>query len=283
MSKDRKDWMSLNDDERKFLTFILAFFSQADGIIVENLIEHFQRETNEYKEANAFYSMQNAMETIHNETYSIMIETFIQDFQERKKALNAIDNYPSIKKLAEWMFEWMDEERPLMDRVIAFACVEGIFFSGAFCAIYWIKKSNRLRGLCKANEFIARDEALHTEFAVALYHHYTSVVKRSQKLSQKTVHDIIKSSMSVVEEFIRDALHVELIGMNSKDMITYVQCTADRLAVSLGYDKIYKVENPFDWMVLIALSNKTNFFEDTVSEYSKVKDNDFTFTTDEPF
>ncbi len=280
MGKDRSDWLSLEPAERKFLTFILAFFAQADGIVIENLIENFQRETSEIKEVNAFYCMQNAMEMIHNETYSMMIETFIQDLQEREKALNAIDNYPSIKKIADWMMMWMKSDSPLMERVIAFACVEGIFFSGAFCAIYWIKKSNKLRGLCKANEFIARDEALHTEFAIALYHHYTSVGKRAPLLDQKVVYSIIGSAMNVAEEFIRDALHVELIGMNAEEMIQYVKCTADSLITSLGYEALYNVENPFDWMMMIALPNKTNFFEDTVSEYSKNKKNDFNFTTE---
>lgn len=283
MEKDRYDWLSLQKDEIQFLTFVLAFFAQADGIVIENLVEHFQKETSTIKEANAFYCMQNAIETIHNETYSMMIETFIQDLKEREKALNAIDNYPSIKKIAEWMTKWMNSEAPLMERIIAFACVEGIFFSGAFCAIYWIKKSNKLRGLCKANEFIARDEALHTEFAIALYHHYTSVEKKADLLSQKTVHYIISSAMAVVEEFIRDALKVELIGMNANEMMEYVKCTADSLITSLGYDKIYNAENPFDWMMLIALPNKTNFFEDTVSEYSKVTKTDWSFVTNSKF
>lgn len=283
MSKDREDWINLDEGTQKFLTFVLSFFAQADGIVIENLIENFQRETNEYKEANAFYCMQNAIETIHNETYSLMIETFIQDLKERERALNAIDNYPSIRKIAEWMMKWMHSGRPLMERVIAMACVEGIFFSGAFCAIYWIKKSNKLRGLCKANEFIARDEALHTEFAIALYHHYTSVVNKCPLLEEDIVHSIIKESMEVSENFIRDALNVELIGMNADEMIKYVRCTADRLSMSLGYDKIYGAENPFDWMMLIALPNKTNFFEDTVSEYSKVKTSNFEFEVSDDF
>lgn len=277
-SKDRYQWVNeLNNDERQFLTFVLAFFAQADGIVIENLMENFQKETSEIKEANAFYSIQNAIETIHNETYSIMIETFIQDIKERQKAFEAIDNYPSIKKIADWMFKWMDSSRPLLERIIAFACVEGIFFTGAFCAIYWIKKSNRLRGLCKANEFIARDEALHTEFAIALYHHYTLVLKQYQCLDQKIVHNIIKEAMDVIEEFIRDALNVKLIGMNADDMVTYVKCAADNLSTSLAYDPIYNVQNPFDWMIMITMTNQTNFFEDTVSEYSKVKKDNFEF------
>lgn len=281
---DRRDWLSLNNNERKFLTFVLAFFAQADGIVIENLFENFQRETSDIKEANAFYSIQNAIETIHNETYSKLIETFIQDLDQREKAFAAIDNYPSIKKLAEWMMKWMNSDIPLPQRVIAFACVEGIFFSGAFCAIYWIKKTNKLRGLCKANEFIARDEALHTEFAIALYHHLTSVIHKFDPLDETIVHNIIKSAMEVSEEFINDALNVELIGMNSKDMIQYVKCTADRLSTSLGYSEIYNTKNPFDWMLLIVLPNKTNFFEDSVSEYSKGNSNEtYIFSITENF
>lgn len=281
-SKDRSDWLSLSDDVKRFLTFVLSFFAQADGLVIENLFENFQKETSDYKEIVAFYSIQNAIETIHNETYSVMIETFIQDLEERKKAFNAIDNYGSIKKMAEWIMTWMKSDRPLLERVIAFACVEGIFFSGAFCAIYWIKKSNKLRGLCKANEFIARDEALHTDFAIALYHHYTSVVKTIPQLQEEVVHGIITSAIEVSENFIRDALKVELIGMNADEMMQYVKCTADRLLSSLGFKKLYGVANPFDWMIMITLPNKTNFFEDTVSEYAKV-DSDFTFKITEQF
>lgn len=281
-SKDRGDWMKLEAGEREFLTFVLAFFAQADGLVIENLFENFQRETSDIKEANAFYSIQNAIETIHNETYSTMIETFIQDYGQRQKAFNAIDNYPSIKKIADWILKWMDPKLPLLERIVAFACVEGIFFSGAFCAIYWIKKSNRLRGLCKANEFIARDEAIHTQFAVALYHFYT-MVRMMESLTQGRIEEIIGSAIEVIEEFIRNALRVELISMNADDMMKYVKCTADVLVTSLGFEKMYSAENPFDWMLLITLPNKTNFFEDTVSEYSKVAKSDFKFTTTEDY
>jgi len=177
----------------------------------------------------------------------------------------------------------MHSDKSLLERIIAFACVEGIFFSGAFCAIYWIKKSNRLRGLCKANEFIARDEAIHTLFAIALYHHYTLLSKKYKLLDEQVVHNIIREALEVSEEFIREALNVDLIGMSADDMIEYVKCTADFLATELGYDPVYGAKNPFDWMKLIAMENKTNFFEDTVSEYSKVKQNDFNFKTDVNF
>jgi ribonucleoside-diphosphate reductase subunit M2 len=282
--KDRSDWLSLKDDERRFLTFVLSFFAQVDGIIIENLNENFQRETSEFKEVVAFYNIQNAMETIHNETYSLMIETFIQDINERNRALDAINHFPSIRNISDWIRTWMDPNIPLMERIIAFSCVEGILFTAAFTAIYWIKKSNLLRGLCKANEFIARDEAIHTNFAVALYHHYTRVVKKFPILSQEKVHKIISDAVNVSEVFIRDALRVDLIGMNAEDMLEYVKCTANWLATSFAYDKVYEnAKNPFPWMLLITMQNKTNFFEDSVSEYSKTKSYDYTFTTAEPF
>lgn len=274
MIDDRKDWESLNPNEKKFLTFILAFFAQADGIIIENIMENFQKETSYIKEANSFYSMQNAIETIHNETYSVMIETFIQDPIEKNKALNAIQNYGSIKRMADWMRVWMDPKIPIMERIVAFICVEGIFFTGAFCAIYWIKRSNKLNGLCKANEFIARDEALHTRFGIALYHIMSSTKNR---LSFTTVNTIINSAIEINETFIRDALCVDLIGMNANDMIKYVKCTADYILDQLGYKRIYNVYNPFDFMNLIVLDNKTNFFEDIVSEYTGPRTNDYTF------
>lgn len=283
MSTDRKDWLELSEDERKFITFILAFFAQADGLVIENLVTNFQRETSEFKEANAFYAMQNAIETIHNEVYSLLIETLIQDIDERNRAMNAIQNYPSIKTIADWMIKWMDSSRPLLERIIAFACIEGIIFNGAFCAIYWIKKKNKLNGLTKANEWIARDEAIHTMFAVALYYHYTEVIGRFPRLSGKIVHSIVKSVMEVAENFIRKAMCVELIGMDADSMIEYVKCTADHLVSSLGYEKIYDAKNPFDWMIMITLSNKTNFFEDSVSEYSHVQNIDMTFDPNAAF
>jgi ribonucleotide reductase beta subunit family protein with ferritin-like domain len=282
--QDRLDWLSLNENETKFLTFVLSFFSQVDGLVIENLFENFQRETSHIKEANAFYSIQNAIETIHNETYSILIDTFIQDLNERQKALSAIENYPSIKAIADWIIKWMDSSIPLTERIVAFACVEGVFFSSAFCAIYWIKNTNKLRGLCKANELIARDEAIHTEFAIALYHHLTNTVKEFPLLETSRVHEIVSSAVEVSSSFVKDALQVELIGINSEEMIMYVKCTSDRLVDSLGYETMYNLNSPFPWMQLISLPNKTNFFEDTVSEYSKVEASQtFDFTLDEKF
>lgn len=284
-SRDRSDWDNLDEGTKTFIKFILFFFAQADGIVNENLITHFKKETSFFKEATFFYSAQEYIETIHNETYSILIETFIRDRQEKLKGYNAIQHYPSIKKIADWIFEWMNSERPLVERVIAFACVEGIFFSSAFAAIYWIKRRNVLQGLCKANEWIARDEALHTEFAVELYHELTGADKpRFSRLPEDTIHSIIKSAVSVSENFVHDALQVDLIGMNADDMVNYVKCTGDVLSMSFGYNPIYEIDNPFTWMSVISLPNRTNFFEGKVSEYAKpagdTHDTDFDLDTD---
>ena len=282
-SGDREDWESLDDNSREYLKFNLFFFVQFDGVINENLIEHFKRETSDYKEAQFFYAAQEFMEVGHNETYSMLIETFIRDPKEKAKAFNAIKHYPSIRKIADWVFEWMRSDRPLIERVIAFACVEGMFFSGAFAGIYWIKTKNILKGLCKANEFIARDEALHTEFAIALYHVLTAIDKKYEPLSEERVHEIISGAMDAAEEFNRDALKVNLIGLNADDMVDYVKCTANRLSESLGHQKIYNVINPFDWMAVIGLPNKTNFFESRVTEYGKQSAPDFDFDLDTDF
>jgi ribonucleoside-diphosphate reductase beta chain len=270
-SKDRSDWDKLDEETKKFVKFILFFFAQADGIVNENLIENFKKETSEYKEARNFYAAQEFIEVVHNETYSMLIETFIRDAEEKNRAFNAISHYPSIRKLANWMFQWMKSERSLVERIIAFACVEGIFFSGAFAGVYWIKRKNILPSLCKANEFIARDEALHTRFAVELYRVMTDVDHKFDRLPESVVHEIIGSATEVAEEFTRDALRVDLIGMNADDMVDYVKCTADNLSTSLGYNRIYEVENPFDWMLVIGLSNKANFFETRPTEYSRQK------------
>jgi ribonucleotide reductase beta subunit family protein with ferritin-like domain len=291
-SKDRRDWDLLDDDTRNFIKFILFFFAQADGIVNENLIENFKRETSCIKEARNFYAMQECIEVIHNETYSMLIETFIREPEEKKKGFNAIAHYPSIKKLADWAFEWMDSSIPLLERIIAFACLEGIFFSSAFAAVYWIKRRNTLASLCKANEFIARDEGIHTRFPTELYKILTSgefkmatqqwkdgIVRRvpgdgSQPLlrvNEHRVHAIIRSATCVQEEFLRDALRVDLIGMSADDMMEYVKCTADTVANLFGYSRIFHSSNPFEWMNIIGLPNKANFFETEVSEYSRAK------------
>lgn len=269
-AEDRHDWEEkLDKNSKRFLKFILCFFAQADGIVNENLVDNFIHETSVVKEAGKFYRWQAAMEQIHNETYSKLIEAFFRSREEKIKAYNAIHHYPSIRKISEWVFKWMDTDKPLAERIVAFACVEGIFFSSAFAAIYWIKKKNILKGLCQANEFIARDEALHTEFAIALYHIITGVENLSNSLSKEVVHSIISSATSTAEEFTREALRVDLIGMNAEEMIRYVKCTSDRLSISLGYGKIFNETNPFEWMDVIALPNKANFFETRVSEYGR--------------
>lgn len=278
---DRKDWKILDENTKTVVKFSLFFFAQFDGVVNENLIEYFKRETSFIKEAANFYSVQEFCEVGHNETYSNLIETLIVDPEEKRKAFNAIKYYPSIGKIAEWVFKWMDASIPLPERVVAFACLEGIFFSSAFATIYWIKRRNVLKGLCKANEFIARDEALHTEFAVALYHTITEgKFKRFDPLAREKVHEIISSAVAIISEFTRDALKVDMVDLSSEDMIKYVKCTADTLSTSLGFGKIYKVQNPYDWMLTMALPNKTNFFESRVSEYGKVKTSDFEFDLD---
>lgn len=268
-SADRYDWEKLDEDTKNFVKFILFFFAQADGIINENLIRNFTEETSVIKEAGKFYTAQQMCEVGHNETYSLLIESLIRDPKEKEMAYNAIHHFPSIGAIKDWMFKWMDRDIPLAERIIAFACVEGILFSSAFCGIYWIKKRNILPALCKANEFIARDEALHTEFGVALYHVFTSLKKICDKVPEHRAHAIIKEAVGVAENFTRSALKVELVGMNADDMIKYVKCTADRLLVSLGFSKYFNEKNPFDWMAVIGLPNKTNFFESRVTEYAR--------------
>lgn len=282
-TNDRQQWDSLDDEEREFIKFWLAFFSQADGIVCENLVKHFQSDTSHIKEVGWFYAAQNLMEVIHNKVYGQMIEVFIRDNEEKMQIRNAIHHYPSIQKIANWIMKWMDSSIPLPERVIAFACVEGIFFTGAFCAIYWLKRKNVLPGLSQANEWIARDEALHTKFAVTLYYTLTIVTKEYEEVGNQRIQEIIDSAMSVAEDFIRNALKVELVGMNADEMTEYVQCTADCLSTSFGAEKIYNKTNPFPWMLLISLPNKSNFFEKRVSEYGRMADNKYDYTLDGNF
>lgn len=275
-ASDRTDWLRLDRPTRKYIKFTIFFFAQFDGIIIENLVEHFKKETSFLKDAKNFYSAQEFMEVIHNETYGNLIVTYITDEHKRAKAFNAIKNYPSIRKIADWVLRWMDSGAPLLERVVAFACLEGIFFSSAFASIYWIKRRNILKALCKANEFIARDEALHTEFAVELYKVLASTGQHPP-LENARIHEIISDSVTVIEEFTRNALRVDLIDMNADDMVEYIKCTADTLSSSFGCGKIYKAKNPFDWMAVLGLSNKSNFFETTVSEYGTQGVADFTW------
>jgi ribonucleoside-diphosphate reductase subunit M2 len=273
LSKELASWQMLNANEQYFISMILAFFAASDGIVMENLAQRFMNEI-QLSEARSFYSFQIAMENIHSHTYSLLIETYIKDENEKNKLFNAIDNFPCIKKKALWAQKWInDASSNFATRLVAFACVEGIFFSGAFCSIYWLKKRGIMHGLTFSNELISRDEALHTEFAVLLYH------KLNNKLSENQIYTIVDEAVKIENEFICDALPCKLIGMNSNLMTQYIHFVADRLLMQLGCNKKYNVANPFDWMELISIENKTNFFESRVSEYAlanKTK-NDETF------
>jgi ribonucleotide reductase beta subunit family protein with ferritin-like domain len=261
LSKDLKDWDSLNDDEKHFISMILAFFAASDGIVLENLGVRFMTEV-KISEARAFYGFQIAMENIHSEMYSLLIDTYIKNKAKKDGLFHAIDNFECIKKKADWAMKWINQEDSFAERLVAFAAVEGIFFSGAFCSIYWLKKRGLMPGLTFSNELISRDEALHTEFAVLLYS------KLASKLSQERIYEIITEAVEIEKEFITDALPCRLIGMNAKLMKQYIEFVADRLFVQMGYEKYYKTANPFSFMELISLEGKTNFFEKRVGEYA---------------
>jgi ribonucleoside-diphosphate reductase beta chain len=263
LGSDKKDWDKLNKDEQHFLKYILAFFAAADGIVMENLVERFMKEV-QISEARSFYSFQNAMENIHSETYSLLIDCYIKDSLEKKMLLNSIETIPVIKKKAEWALKWIKSRTTsFAERLVAFAAVEGIFFSGAFCSIFWIKRRGLLPGLTFSNELISRDEGLHCDFACLLY----SMLRK--RLPESRIREIIMDAVEIEKEFIIDAIPVKLIGMNSKLMSQYIEFVSDRLVSELGYPKIYNVKNPFDWMEQISLQGKTNFFEKRVGEYQK--------------
>ena len=279
LTKDLVNWESLNQDERYFISMILAFFAASDGIVLENLASRFMNDV-QVSEARAFYGFQIAIENIHNETYSLLIETYIKDAAEKNKLFNAIEHFPCIKKKSDWAQKWIHDNRSsFATRLVAFACVEGIFFSGAFCSIYWVKKRGLMPGLTFSNELISRDEALHCEFAILLYN------KLLKKLDKARIHEIIKEAVEIESEFICEALPCRLIGMNSELMTQYIQFVADRLCVQLGYKKIYNVLNPFDWMEMISLEGKTNFFERRLGDYALANksDTDLAFTFNEDF
>jgi ribonucleotide reductase beta subunit family protein with ferritin-like domain len=278
LSKDLNHWESLNEDEKHYISMILAFFAASDGIVLENLAIRFMGDV-QLAEARAFYGFQIAMENIHSETYSLLIDTYIKDKEEKSKLFNALEHFPCIKKKSDWAQKWIKDNRSsFATRLIAFACIEGIFFSGAFCSIFWLKKRGLMPGLCFSNELISRDEALHTEFAVLLYN------KLNKKVNKARVYEIIREAVEIETEFICEALPCRLIGMNSEMMAQYIKFVADRLLLQLGYDKIYNVPCSFDFMILISLDSKTNFFERNVSEYAlanKSKDTDvFEFSED---
>lgn len=278
LSKDGVHWESLTADERFFISMILAFFAASDGIVTENLASRFMNDV-QVSEARAFYGFQIAMENIHSHTYSLLIESYIKDKEEKQRLFNAIAHYPCIKKKADWAQKWINDNRSsFAARLVAFACVEGIFFSGAFCSIFWLKKRGLMPGLTFSNELISRDEALHCEFAVLLYS------KLQKKMDKARIHEIIKEAVEIETEFICEALPCRLIGMNSELMTQYIKFVADRLALQLGYKKIYNVENPFQFMELISLQRKTNFFEATVSDYALAnKDTNDAFSFSEDF
>ena len=262
LSKDLTSWKTLSDNEKHFIKMILAFFAASDGIVLENLGMRFMSEV-QLPEAKAFYGFQIAMENIHSEVYSLLIDTYVKRPDEKTQLFEALDNFPCIRTKANWAIKWINDKRAsFATRLVAFACVEGIFFSGAFCSIFWLKKRGLMPGLCFSNELISRDEALHTEFAVLLYK------KLKKKMRKDKLTEMIREAVEIEKEFITSALPCRLIGMNSMLMGQYIEFVADRLIVQLGGEKIYDVPCPFDWMELISIEGKTNFFEKRVGEYA---------------
>ncbi|KAL3380403.1 hypothetical protein AABB24_000838 [Solanum stoloniferum] len=284
LSLDIQHWEALSESEKHFLSHVLAFFAASDGIVLENLAARFLNDV-QIQEARAFYGFQIAMENIHSEMYSLLLEAFIKDSRQKNKLFNAIDSIPCVSKKAKWALNWIQSSSSFAERLVAFACVEGIFFSGSFCAIFWLKKRGLMPGLAYSNELISRDEGLHRDFACLLYS-----IMRNQLARQK-VHQIVHEAVEIETEFVCDALPCALIGMNAELMSRYIKFVADHLLVALGYDKKYNVENPFDWMELISLQGKANFFERRVGDYQKasvmssLQDNgkNFEFKLDEDF
>jgi ribonucleotide reductase beta subunit family protein with ferritin-like domain len=262
LAQDSKDWERLNEGEQHFIKHVLAFFAASDGIVLENLASQFSTEV-QIPEARAFYGFQMAMENIHSETYSLLIEQYVKDPVEKDKVFNAITTMPAVHEKAQWAVQWMNRESSFAERIVAFAAVEGVLFSGSFCAIYWLKKRGLMPGLTFSNELISRDEGLHAEFACLLY----SMLQN--KLPEDVVHDIIRGAVDAERKFICEALPCDLIGMNSELMTKYIEFVADRLLSALGHTKLFGASNPFDWMELISLQGKTNFFEKRVGEYQK--------------
>src|ERR1700712_3458802 len=261
LSHDLRDWANLTEGEKYFVTHVLAFFAASDGIVNENLAEHFVKEV-QYTEAKFFYGFQIAIENIHSETYSLLIDTYVKNPQEKDKLLHAIETMDCVKKKADWALRWIDKGS-FQERLVAFAAVEGIFFSGSFCSIFWLKKRGLMPGLSFSNELISRDEGLHCAFAYLLYRRLIN------KLSEEQVHGIIRDAVEIEKEFITEALPVALIGMNAKLMEQYIEFVADRWLAELGYPKMFNATNPFDFMEMISLQGKTNFFEKRVGDYQK--------------
>ena len=274
---DLKDWEKLTDNERYFIKQVLAFFAASDGLVIENLLERFCSEV-QIAESRQFYAFQAAMEAIHSETYSILIDSYVKDKKEREQLFNAVKTCDAIRQNANWAQNYINGGHPFSVRLVAFAVIEGVFFSGSFCAIFWLKRRGLMPGLCTANEFVSRDEALHTEHAVCLYH------KLENKMSDEDIETIIRQAVTIEVSFINDALPCRLLGMNGKLMSQYIEFVADRLAVQLGSKKVYNSTNPFDFMEQISLEGKTNFFEKRVSEYALAnKDGKDTFMFDAEF
>mgnify|MGYP001043069857 FL=1 len=280
LASDLVDWESkLNDDEKYFIKHVLAFFAASDGIVNENLAENFLSEV-QYTEAKFFYGFQIAMENVHSETYSLLIDTYIKDTKEKNHLFNAIETLDCVKKKADWALRWIDEGN-FAERLVAFAAVEGIFFSGSFCAIFWLKKRGLMPGLSFSNELISRDEGLHCDFACLLYNEHVQ-----NKMTEEEIRTIILDAVEIEKEFVTDAIPVRLIGMNSDSMSQYIEFVADRLLMELGCKKEYDAVNPFDFMDMISIQGKTNFFEKRVGEYQKagvLGDSSQTFTLDEDF
>ena len=263
LSMDHKDWASMTPNERHFIKHVLAFFAASDGIVNENLASNFSAEI-QSAEARCFYGFQIAIENIHSEVYSLLIDTYIKDVAEKDRLFNAIETVPCVKRKASWALKWLNRDfASFAERIVAFSAVEGIFFSGSFCSIFWLKKRGLMPGLAFSNELISRDEGMHTDFACLIYS------KLTNKLGAERVSEIITEAVSIEVEFVSDALPVELIGMNSALMAQYIRFVADRLLVALGCPKVYNATNPFDFMDMISLEGKTNFFEKRVSEYAK--------------
>lgn len=262
LSQDNVHWETLTPDEKHFITHVLAFFAASDGIVLENLAGRFMKEV-QVAEARAFYGFQIAIENIHSEMYSLLLESYIKDSNEKSRLFHAIETIPCVEKKAKWALRWIDGGESFAERIIAFACVEGIFFSGSFCAIFWLKKRGLMPGLTFSNELISRDEGLHCDFACMLY----DLLR--MKPSEERVKGIVADAVEIEREFVCDALPCALVGMNGDLMSQYIKFVADRLLGALGCSKLYNVPNPFDWMELISLQGKTNFFEKRVGEYQK--------------
>ncbi|KAL8486323.1 hypothetical protein ACS0TY_022652 [Phlomoides rotata] len=284
LSQDVQQWETLSLPEKHFITHVLAFFAASDGIVLENLAARFLNDV-QIAEARAFYGFQTAMENIHSEMYSLLLETYVKDSKEKNRLFNAVENIPCVARKANWALNWINSSSSFAERLVAFACVEGIFFSGSFCAIFWLKKRGLMPGLTFSNELISRDEGLHCDFACLLY----SLLRR--QLHWGRVHLIVQEAVEIETEFVCDALPCALIGMNSTMMSQYIKFVADRLLVALECPKTYNVENPFDWMEFISLQGKTNFFERRVGEYQKASvmsslqggSDNYEFNTNEDF